>query len=316
MAITTTSTLSAPVQQSFSMKLLSVPTPNFIHKIPAVMKKMPQNGGTTLRMRRYNPLDTAKVPLGNTGVNPPAQQLNAVNIDATISFYGTYIQLSEQVTLQSQDPVLNEAAKRLGVSLRQTEDELTRDMLASTASYINCVGGVNGDNPTEIDRSDVDTVVRTLLSADAHTVLDNIEGENRFGTAPVRDAYFALAHTDLAGDLDSVTGFIQKNQYPSPMNALRSEWGAIGNLRFLLSSIGSKSTSSSNLGNDVYNVFCVGMEAYACIEQDGYSAQFLYIPPEIAGGPLALYANVGYKFAEVPRLLNDEWVINFRCTLS
>lgn len=63
MAITTTSTLPAPVQQSFSYKLLSVPVPNMIHKIPAVRKNMPRNGGTTLRMRRYNPLNTALVPL-------------------------------------------------------------------------------------------------------------------------------------------------------------------------------------------------------------------------------------------------------------
>ncbi|HXB11348.1 MAG TPA: hypothetical protein VNZ45_05135 [Bacteroidia bacterium] len=80
----------------------------------------------------------------NSGITPPAQNLTAVDIDAKISFYGTYIQLNEQVTLQNQDPVLNEAAARLGVSLRQTEDQLTRDMLASTASAINCVGGVNG----------------------------------------------------------------------------------------------------------------------------------------------------------------------------
>ena len=315
MAITTTSTLPAPVQQSFSMKLLSVPVPNMIHKIAAVKKTMPSKGGTTLRMRRYNPLDTALVPLGNTGVTPPAQQLTAVDIDATISFYGSYIQLNEQVTLQNQDPVLNEAARRLGVSLRQTEDELTRNMLAATASFINCTAGVNGDNPTEIDRSDVDTVVKTLVSADAYTIMDNIEGEDKFGTAPVRDAYFALCNSKMIGELDAVTGFIQKNQYPAPMNALRSEWGAIGNLRFLLSSIGSVSTAASNLGEDVYNIFCCGMEAYACIEQDQYSAQFIYRPP-IYDGPLALNASVGYKFAEVPRILNDEWIINLRATLS
>jgi hypothetical protein len=52
MAITTTSTLPSPVQQSFSYKLLSVPVPNMIHKIPAMKKQMPRNGGNTLRMRR------------------------------------------------------------------------------------------------------------------------------------------------------------------------------------------------------------------------------------------------------------------------
>lgn len=210
--------------------------------------------------------------------------------------------------------VLNECAARLGVSLRQTEDQLTRDMLASTASFINCTGGVNGDNPTEITRSDVDVVVRALLNNNAYTIMDNIEGEDKFGTAPVRDAYFALCSTQLTGSLDGVSGFIQKNQYPQPMNALRSEWGAIGNLRFLISSIGSFTATASNLGANVYNIFCVGMEAYACIQQDGYSASFIYRPP-IYDGPLALNASVGYKFAEVPRITNDLWVLNLRATL-
>jgi len=188
-------------------------------------------------------------------------------------------------------------------------------MLAATAGFINCTGGTNGDNPTEITRSDVDTVVRSLLNNNAYTIMDNIEGEDKFGTAPVRDAYFALCSTNLTGDLDSVAGFIQKNQYPSPMNALRSEWGSIGNLRFLISSIGSVVPNASALSASVYNIFCVGMEAYACIEQDGYSASFIYRPP-IYDGPLALNASVGYKFAEVPRITNDLWVVNLRATLA
>lgn len=154
-----------------------------------------------------------------------------------------------------------------------------------------------------------------MLGSDAYTVLDNIEGDDKFGTAPIRDAYFALASTDLVKDLDAVDGFIQKTQYPSPMNTLRSEWGAVGNLRFLVSSVGSKVAGASNLGADVLNIPCVGMEAYACIEQDGFSAKFLYISPEYSG-PLAMNASVGYKFAEVPKILNDAWVINLRCTLA
>ena len=312
---TTTSVLPAPVQQSFSYKLLAVPVPNMIHNIPAMLKQMPRNGGTTLRMRRYDPLATAIVPLGNSGVTPPPQQLTAVNIDAQIEFYGTYIILNEQVTLQNQDPVLNEAAQRLGVSLRQTEDELTRNMLASTASFINCTGGTNGDNPTEITRSDVDDIIRTLADNNAYTIADRIIGEDRFGTAPVRDAFFALCSTQLIGDLENVSGFIAKAQYPSPMHALREEWGSVSNLRFLVSSIGSVSPAASNLGANVFNIFCVGMEAYAVVEQDGYSAQFIYRPP-IYDGPLALNASVGYKFAQTPRITNDAWVLNLRATLA
>jgi len=315
MTITTTTSLPAPVQQSFSYKLLAVPVPNFIHNIPAMLKRMPRNGGTTLRMRRYNPLGTATVPLGNSGVTPPAQQLAAVNIDAQIDFYGTYVAINEQVTLQNQDPVLNEAVKRLGVSLRQTEDELTRNMLASTASFVNSTGGVNGDNPTEMTRSDIDGITRALAGNDAYTISDYIEGDDKFGTAPVRDAYFALGSTQLIGTLDNIQGFIAKTQYPNQMNTLRPEYGSVANLRFMLSSIGSVTANGSALGANVYNTFVVGMEAYAVVEQDGYSANFIYRPP-IYDGPLALNCSVGYKFAQVPRITNDAWVINLRSTLS
>jgi N4-gp56 family major capsid protein len=316
MAITTSSVLPAAVQQSLSLKLLSVPTPYMIHSIPAMKKNMPANGGRTLRMRRYNALHTATVPLGNSGVTPPAQQLTAVDIDATIDFYGSYVLINEQVTLQSEDPVLNSAAQRLGVSLRQTEDELVRNMLASTAAFINCVNGTNGDNPTELTRGDIDEVIRSLANSNAYTISDSIEGTNQFGTSPVRDSYLALASTQLIGDLENVTGFISKVQYPGNGNdALRPEWGSVSNIRFLLSSMGSVAANASLNDANIYNIFCVGMEAYAVIEQDGYSAQFILRPP-IYDGPLALNSSAGYKFAQVPRITNDAWVINLRTTLS
>lgn len=190
-----------------------------------------------------------------------------------------------------------------------------RDMLASTASFINCVNGSDGDNPTEITRADVDVVVRTLRGNNAYSFLSGVEGENKFGTAPVRDAYFGLGNTNLIGQLDNVQGFIQKWNYPNQQSTLDSEWGTVANVRFLLSSIGSVTPNASLLGADVYNIFVAGRESFAAIEQDGYSASFIYRPP-IYDSPLALNASVGYKFAEVPRILNDQWVFNLRCTLA
>jgi len=55
-------------------------------------------------------------------------------IDAKISFYGTYIQLNEQVTLQNQDPVLNEAAARLGVCLRADRRSINKGYAGSYSS--------------------------------------------------------------------------------------------------------------------------------------------------------------------------------------
>ena len=144
MPITTTTLLPPPVHQSYALKLLIVPTASMIHNLAAMKRKMPANGGSVFRQARFNQIPAAMVPLGNTGVTPPADVLTSVNIDAQINFYGTYVEINEQVVLQSQCPVLNEAAARLGVSLRLTEDQLSRDMMQASAAFINCVGGING----------------------------------------------------------------------------------------------------------------------------------------------------------------------------
>jgi N4-gp56 family major capsid protein len=210
--------------------------------------------------------------------------------------------------------VLNEATIRLGVSMRQTEDELTRNVLAATASQIDCVAGVNGDNPTELTRADIDVVIATLLSNNAYTITAIVGGEDKFGTAPVRNSYIAMCHSDLTQVLDGIPGFTHVSQYPRQEGILQVEWGAISNMRYMISSIGSTSPNASNFGNTVYNIFCTGMESYGVVEQNQYSAQFLYLPP-VFSGPLALNASVGWKMATAQRIYNDQWIINQRCTL-
>lgn len=315
MAVTTSTVLPAPVQQTFNMKLLATPTPNMIHNIPANKYTMPRNGGKTMRFRRYNPLDVSMVPLSESAINPPPASLTAVDVDATINWYGNWIALTEQVTIQNQDPVLNAAAIRLGVWLRQTSDQLMRDMLVSTLSVVNSVNGTNGDNPTNLTGADISNVVTTLLGNNGAMFLSTIEGENKFGTAPVRAAYFALAHTDITGQLENIPNFIQQANYPKQERVLDSEWGTVSNLRFLVSSIGSISANASSLGANVYNIPCVAQEGAGSIKQDGVSARFIYHPPRYSN-PLELYSTAGAKFAEVPRILNESWVINLRCTLA
>ena len=314
MAITTTSVLAPQVQLSFNKKLLAIPTPNLIHKIPAEMYTLPKNGGDTLRMTRYNRLPSSLVPLGNSGVTPPSTTMSAMNIDAKVSYYGQYVEINEQCTLQRSDPVLNSVAEELGKAMRLTEDELTRNMLQTTASFINCVGGVNGDTPTELTRSDIDEVVSRLLGQDGEMFTDIIQGENRFGTAPVRNAYLALAHTKITASLGNVAGFIHTSQYPSQTDVKPSEWGNVANVRFFVSSNGSVTPNSSMLSKDIYNVFVCARQAIGVVDQEGYNAEMIYNGPEL-NGPLRLNSTAGYKFAGAYRILNDAWVMNLRCTL-
>ena len=153
------------------------------------------------------------------------------------------------------------------------------------------------------------------MGSDADFMNSGIEGANKFGTAPIQNAYLALAHTDLSGDLESTPGFKHVSEYPSQSNIPASEWGQLSGLRFQLSSIGSKLTGASNLGNDVYNIFCLGIEALGIVDQDGLNAEMMYTPPSIAGGPLHQNAWLGWKTSFVSTILNDAWIVRLRCTL-
>ena len=96
---TSTTVLPPPVQQKFNAKLLSTPQARLIHSAFAMPMTMDERSGDIMRMRRYNRLATA--PAMN---NPPSQQLTAVDIDAKIDWYSTYIIITKQVTLINQDP--------------------------------------------------------------------------------------------------------------------------------------------------------------------------------------------------------------------
>lgn len=119
----------------------------------------------------------------------------------------------------------------------------------------------------------------------------------------------------MQSSLQAIDGFIPTAQYPNQANVLTTEFGSVGYTRWLLSSIGSKTPNASANGQTVYNNFICGMESYGTINQDSYSSRFLYIPPEIIGGPLALYGALGWKKAVANAILNDSWIYNLRCTI-
>ena len=316
MGPTTTNILPPGVQQQMSMKLLARPMPDLIHTVLGFPITMDQQGGDILRRRRYKNLLTAPIPLGNGIVKPAPQQLTALDIDARIDWYGTYLVLQEQVMLINEDPVLNSAVSTLGQSLRETEDQLARSMMEGGAPPVNCTSGTNGDNPSNITPLDCSKATRLLRTANAQFIMDMIEGENKFGTAPVRTAFFGLGHTNLSADLDQMVGFQNVAQYANNSNLLMAEWGVMRNIRFLLSSVGSISSNASAKLADVYNIFLPGQDSYDMVDLDGYSAKFMYGAPEIVDPALQLYQTAAWKMAQVFNITNTSWIINLRCTLA
>jgi N4-gp56 family major capsid protein len=308
------SSLPPQVQQRFNQKLLSTPERSLIHNLFAMPVELPDNMGFIDRQSRYDRLDLFPVPLDDAQNNPPAQQFNRVDVDCRVRTYATYILLTRQVTRTNEDPVLNSAAARLGQALKETQDVLQRDNLEATASLINCVGGTNGDVPTEMSLADVDDVTVTLQNNDGDYIMVMIPGQDKFATSPIGDAYGALCTTRMIPVLNAIAGFVRKHNYPNVSETLQSEWGAVNNTRFFISSQGSVTANASLLGNDIANCFITAKEGYKVVWQAGGKARFIYTPPGYMNDPAQLRHAAACSFWQGQCITNDLWVQNLRST--
>lgn len=279
---------------------------------------MPANGGTTCRFMRPRALQPPTVQLGNSGIDPPAQVPQRDIIDAQMAFFGTGCIINEQVILQDQEGVLAWVSERLAVAMRQAEDLILRDYVVSAASQINAGGGSNGDNPTNLGASDFSLVATTLDTNNAYKFMSGIEGMDRFGTGPVRSAYFMLSSTELQSDFDNLNGtttgnFLSQWNYPTNASALPSEYGSVFNIRILTSSEAPVARAASALGSDVYYNTVLGKQALTHINQDGFSMNLIYRDPYYSG-MLAQNATLAVKFAQAQAITQDTAIRNLLAT--
>jgi len=214
-----------------------------------------------------------------------------------------------------QEGVLAWVSERLAVCMRQSEDLILRDYIVSAASQINASGGANSDNPTNLGVSDFSLVATTLDTNNAYKFVSGIEGENKFGTAPVRSAYFMISSTQLQSDFDALTGsgFIAQYNYPNNSSALFCEYGSVFNVRILTTSEAPVMPQASANNQAVYYNTVLGKQAVTHINQDGCSMSLIYRDPYYSG-MLAQNATLAIKFWQAQAITQDTAIRNLLCT--
>lgn len=311
--ITNINNMAPELPLQFSEDLLSTPMFNLIHSFGCDLHYAEAHIGKTTRMSRYERLSTDGGQLDGSGIDPAPEVVVRTDIDATMEVYAKTVVINEQVTLYENDKVLTKFTALCGQWLREKEDLLMRDLYASSVSYINATGGTNGDQPTNISRDDINNVERILLGNDARTMLEGIDADLKFGTAPTRDSFIALASTDITPDLQGVSGVLLKNAYPHQEGLRPEEYCSISRFRFFVSSKASKVPGSSMLGATVYTIPMYGMEAAAKVEQNNYTAVLGYRPPYVVSS-VAQNSQLYAKFAIARAITNQNWISGLNVT--
>lgn len=312
--ITNIQNMAPELPLQFSEDLLSTPMFNLIHSFGCDLHYAEAHIGKTTRMSRYERLSTNGGQLDGTGIDPSPEVVVRTDIDATTEIYAKTVVINEQVTLFENDKVLTKFTALLGQWLREKEDLLMRDLYASSVSYINAVGGINGQQPSEISRQDINNIERILLGNDARTMLEGIDADLKFGTAPTRDSFIALASTDITPDLQNVQGVLLKNAYPHQEGLRPEEYCAVSRFRFFVSSKAAKIPGISQpSGQTVYTIPMYGLEAAAKIDQNNYSAVLGYRPPYVVSS-VAQNSQLYAKFAIARAITNQNWISGLNVT--
>jgi N4-gp56 family major capsid protein len=313
MTSNTTNNIPPEVRVYYDRLLLKIATPALIYDKFAVRRTIPMNSGDSLVFRRFGTLNAAATPIVEA-VSPPGTAASVIDFSTQVSWYASYMIVSDIIQYTVQDRVLNELTKVLSLQLGLTLDTLIRDMMIGTSSTIACSKGVNGNTPTEINDSDFQLVTRALRQGNAEFLTPIIEGENRFGTAPSRASFWGFMSIDLEKDLDAVSSFQSVANYANQTTTLMAEWGQTKNIRWLTSTNGFNDGAAT----PVYSSFVMGREAYGVVKLGAMQAQLIVKPLGSAGtaDPVDQRSSVGWKVPFATRLLNDNWLARVTSTLA
>lgn len=304
--LTTTSRIDHPINIHYIQKHLTRIMPRMPHDQFGIKEPMPAHAGDTIKWRRYaNP--TAQTTPLIEGEDPAAIMQEKNDISAQVSEYGAWMKCSSWLDLTGLNRDASQRTEWLSDQHILTIDTLCRNVIAGTASATTCTNG--SPTSTQLNKTDIDTVCRTLLGNRARYIEGPIFAGPNQGTSPIRDSFIGIAHTDLRNQIENVSGFKHYTSYASHTKLYDGEWGNTGDVRWILTTEGYKS------GNDYY-LPIIAREAYGNVTIPEGNDLLIHLTPEQVASPLKRFSTYGWKRNYVCKILNDNWLHVIKCTAS
>lgn len=188
----------------YDRQLLESARTRFVHAKFGQMRPIPRNSGKRVEFRRWNLFDAnAAMKALDEGVTPSGQSLSQSNVEALVSQYGAYVEVSDLLDMTGYDQVITESAELLGEQLGTVVEWVTRDAMNAGNNVQRAGGKTTRAALTADDKLTVDEIrkaVRTLKRAKARPFCED-ERKPHFICICSPDATYDLQNDALWQDV-------------------------------------------------------------------------------------------------------------------
>ena len=293
--------LTAEMKTFYDMTLIDEATPALVHDQFGQKRPIPANGGKTIEFRKFVPLAKALTPL-QEGITPDGKSLEVNTVTATVSQYGDYITMSDQLELTAIDNVIVEALKLLGRQGGATLDTVVRNILHAGTNVTYCPKVAADGTETEVtSRAALDDSCQLTVK-----VVQQVVAKLRAQNAPTIDGkYVAIIHPYAAYDLMRDPEWIDAHKYATPENLYEGEIGEIGGVRFV------QTTEAKIYEGGVFGTLFFGDGAYGTTEVTGGGLETIVKQKGSAGtaDPLDQRSSIGWKGLKTAELLIEQYLV-------
>lgn len=175
---TNTTAVNTRINKTFyDRQLLESAKTRFVFAKYGQKRSIPRNSGKQVEFRRWNLFDPKDALSGlQEGVTPTGQTLTQSAVEATVSQYGAYVEVSDLLDMTGYDRVINDSVELLGEQLGSVIEWVTRDEICSGSNVQYANGKTERAALTASDTltlTEIRKAVRTLKSAKARMFSDN-----------------------------------------------------------------------------------------------------------------------------------------------
>lgn len=313
MPLNTLGSLSAEEKQYYDRVMLYRARKQQVFYPFAKLTDIPQHGGYQVSYRRLEAFGLATTAL-TPGVAPASAGMSITEVLATVSQYGNFATIDDNLYYMGIDDLLTEGSMAMGQNGGESVDSIIATALGNVTNIIYATGSakssIAASNPMTL--SLIRTALETLEVANALKFGGEVE-DDMLGVGGL----VMFVHPHVVYDIYSDSEIKNAFQYSAMQNTDSAKiWtghlGSAYGIEFFKSTLCPVFLGAGSAGANVYGSIVIAKEAYGCLDVAGTGKFMLEDKPFGSGGatgdPLSQIASIGWKAFQAPAILNSAFM--------